>query len=359
VGIVEFQSVTKKYGGTAVLNELDLVIEKGDFMVVFGLPGCGKSVLVRLLMGLDKPDSGKILLRGDDVRNIRPGFRNIGYIPQSFALINHMDIYKNIAYPLKLQRISKDEIKKEVHRVAKMLDIDDLLEKKPAQTSGGQKQRIAIARGLIKRSDIYVFDDPLVGLDFKLREKIVDDLRNLRGLEDTTFIYTTSDSLETFQLAEKATLLDGGKVIESTDPFSLYMKPQREESMRILGFPTSNMLEASLESNRIHTNGFSFTIPEHKCKATEIIVGIRPEHISMQQKNSDDLKLDTTVALREDLGGEEIVYLDCADITLTMMAWHYEEKDALELGKPLTVYVARENIICFDADTKERLLEVM
>jgi len=128
--------------------------------------------------------------------------------------------------------------------------------------------------------------------------------------------------------------------------------------MRILGFPNANMLEASFDGETVHTNGFSFTMPEYAGKASEVVVGIRPEHIGMQQKNADDLKLDTTVALREDLGGEEIVYLDIGDVTLTMMIWHHEEKEALELGKPLAVYIARENLIFFDAESKNRLEEV-
>ena len=178
--IVEFHGVTKRYGKTEILKELDLKIPENDFTVVYGLPSSGKSVLLRVLMGLEFPDEGDILLRGQDVRKRPPNERNLGYIPQDFALFPQKTIFENIAYPLRLMRRPDGEIRGIVQRAAEMLSIDDLLGKLPTQLSGGQKQRVAIARGIVKETDIYVFDDPLAGLDFKLREKLFDDLKMLR-----------------------------------------------------------------------------------------------------------------------------------------------------------------------------------
>ena len=189
-------------------------------------------------------------LRGREVSNVNPGEHNIGYVPQSFALFPHQTVYQNIAYPLKIQKRPKAEIDAEVHRVAQMLSIEDLLEKKPDQTSGGQKQRIAIARGIIKHTDLYIFDDPFVGLDFKLREQLVYDLRALRETLDTTFVYTTSDSSEALQLSKSISILHGGRMIETGDPFTLYDAPMYADSMRILGFPTRTCWRAASRAAR-------------------------------------------------------------------------------------------------------------
>ena len=230
--IIELKNLMKTYRGKQpLLQNLNLTVEDKDFKVVFGLPGCGKSVLMRMIMGLERPDAGEVFLRGREVSNVNPGEHNIGYVPQSFALFPHQTVYQNIAYPLTIQKRPKDEIDAEVHRVAKMLSIEELLVKKPEQTSGGQKQRIAIARGIIKHTDLYIFDDPFVGLDFKLREQLVYDLRDLREKLDTTFVYTTSDSSEALQLSKSISILHSGRVMETSDPFTLYDAPQCADSM--------------------------------------------------------------------------------------------------------------------------------
>ena len=355
MAIVEYKNVSKYYDKNCVINSLNLSIAENDFLVVFGLPGCGKSVLMRLLMGLEQPDTGTLFLRGQDAADIRPGDRNIGYVPQSFALMSHLTVYNNIAYPLKLEKAPKDVIEREVMRVAGMLHIEDLLQKRPDQTSGGQKQRIAIARGIIKKTDVYVFDDPLVGLDFKLREQLVDDLRELQEVIGATFIYTTSDSLETLQLAKNVALFNGGKIVEQADPFTLYDAPQREESMRILGFPNANIVKGNLSNGSLKTDVFTADIPRLKDKSGEVSVGIRPEHFSLQSAGGGEISLDAVVSLREDLGGEEILYFDINKNTLIMMVWHHDEKESLEIGSKIKVYVKTDDIICFDAQSGERL----
>ncbi len=355
MAIVEFKNVSKAYKDKTVIDSLDLTVENNDFLVIFGLPGCGKSVLMRLLMGLEPQDGGEIYLREQDASGIRPGDRNIGYIPQSFALMSHLSVYDNIAYPLKLEKAPKALIAEEVERVSKMLHIEDLLLKRPDQTSGGQKQRIAIARGIIKKSDLYVFDDPLVGLDFKLREQLVDDLRSLQEVIGATFIYTTSDSLETLQLAKNVAMLDHGMIVEKADPFTLYDTPGREESMRILGFPNSNIINGSVTKGSLKTDVFSLDAPALKDHSGDVIVGVRPEHFSLNSKGGEELALDATVSLREDLGGEEIIYFDIGSTTLIMMAWHHEEKAAIDIGSKIKVYVKAGDIICFDAGSKQRL----
>lgn len=352
--IIELKNLYKAYRGKeALMTGLNLTVEEKDFKVVFGLPGCGKSVLMRIIMGLERPDRGEVFLRGGEVSNVNPGEHNIGYVPQSFALFPHQTVYQNIAYPLTIQKRPKGEIDAEVHRVAKMLAIEDLLEKKPDQTSGGQKQRIAIARGIIKHTDLYIFDDPFVGLDFKLREQLVYDLRDLQEKLDTTFVYTTSDSSEALQLSKTISILHGGHVIETNDPFELYDAPQCADSMRVLGFPNANMLEGKIENGTLVTE--AFTVEGIGKPDGNVIVGIRPEHFKLEEGGDSAFTFGATVSLREDLGGEEIVYFDVGSQTLTMMGWHYEGSYEPKLGEKITVSVETKDIICFDAASKIRL----
>ncbi len=352
--IIELKNLYKAYRGkSALMTGLNLTVEEKDFKVVFGLPSCGKSVLMRIIMGLEQPDKGEVFLRGDEVSNVNPGAHNIGYVPQSFALFPHRTVYQNIAYPLTIQKRPKSEIDAEVHRVASMLSIEDLLEKKPDQTSGGQKQRIAIARGIIKHTDLYIFDDPFVGLDFKLREQLVYDLRDLQESLDTTFVYTTSDSSEALQLSKSTSILHGGNIIETNDPFDLYNLPQSADSMRVLGFPNANMLEGKIERGSLITD--AFTVAGIGKPDGNVIVGIRPEHFKMESGGEKTFSFEATVSLREDLGGEEIIYFDVGTQTLTMMGWHYENSYEPKLGEKVTISVEMKNIICFDATSKIRL----
>jgi len=359
--IVEYKNITQKYNKLEVLKNLSLEIEEKDFTVIFGLPSCGKSVLMRLLMGLEKPVSGQIFLRGQDTAGINAGDRNIGYIPQSFALYPHLSVYDNIAYPLKLMKKSKAEIAKEVDRVSEMLNIKDLLQKKPDQTSGGQKQRIAIARGIIKDSDLFILDDPLVGLDFKLREQLVYDLKELQDVMNATFIYTTSDTLEALELAKTLVVLNEGKVVEKGSPFELYTTPKHTDTMSILGFPNANMLAGTLSdakgSKRLTTDLFKTDIPVDTGYTGNVMVGIRPEDFSLSKPDSDFIELSAVITLREDLGGEEILYFEVGGVILTMMVWHHEEKSALTIGSNISVYLAKDKLVCFDEGNKLNLKE--
>ena len=175
---IELENISKSYGSTSVLSGVNPRFERGRFSVVLGSPVSGKSVLMRLIMGLEPPDRGRVLFRGRAVTNEPAGVRNFGYVPQSFALYPHYRVFDNIAYPLVLAK-KKAGLRERVERIAKQLRIDHLLSKYPNQLSGGEKQRVALARGMIKDSSVFILDDPLVGLDFKLRESLFVDLRDM------------------------------------------------------------------------------------------------------------------------------------------------------------------------------------
>ncbi len=361
MSIVEIRNLSKQYGKRLVLKDVSLSVQAGEFLVVYGLPVSGKSVLVRLITGLEQPTSGQIFLRGEDMTRASPGDRNLGYVPQSFALYPHFSVFDNIAYPLTLINAPKEHIKAEVERAAQLLRIEQFLDRRPDQLSGGQKQRVAIARGLVKHTDIFVLDDPLVGLDFKLREKLIEDLKTTQEELGVTFIYTTSEAIEAMQLASCIAVLDGGEIVEMGAPEELYLRPKRLETLSHVGFPQANVIPAqvSQEAGRYWVQTPLFKAPIHqasqaKAPITQALtepsfVGLRPEHIRIgDHPPANALPFPAKVLLREDLGGEEIVYLDAAGLQLTTVLRSDDELAlGIEIDQMITAWVHPSDIAVY------------
>jgi len=331
---VEFNSIKKKYRNNEVLRDITFKINQNEFTILFGEPGCGKSVILRLLTGIEKPDSGYIKIRGENISNKPVSEINIGYIPQSFALYPHYSVYDNIAYPLKLVKASKEEIDKSLSKIAKMLRIDHLLNKKPDQLSGGEKQRVAIARGLVKKTDIFVFDDPLAGLDFKLREQLIDDLREMQRLISSTFIYATSDPLETLMLAQNVLVIHEGRIVDQGPLEEVYKNANHIKSFEILDFPRSNIINGRLEklNDRVYCTTEIFKIPvdifniEDINESNEVFIGIRPGDISPAEKEEGNMvSFSAKVILSEDLGAELLLHLESNGIKLMSILRHEDE----------------------------------
>lgn len=353
MAILELKQLTKRYGSASILQGVDLSVDASDFAVVYGTPSSGKSVLVRLLTGLEQPDGGQILLRGQDVTKASAGARNIGYVPQSFALYPHLNVYKNIAYPLTLARLSNREIEPAVGRVAELLGIADLLQRKPDQLSGGQKQRVAIARGLVKNTELFILDDPLVGLDFKLRERLIDDLKATQKTLGVTFLYTTSDAVETLMLARSIAVLHAGRIVEQGAPMQLYTAPQRAETMRYVGFPQANFVEGKIvqrDGERVVETPL-FSVPANGTLAAgqTVSIGVRPEHINLATAApANTITGRAKVLLREDLGGEEIVYLDVDGRQLTTVLRSDDESQAhVGIDQLVTYWIAPADLVVF------------
>lgn len=355
---IEFRNVTKSYRHKEVLKGLDLTIEGGSFSVILGAPGCGKSVILRLLAGLEKANSGDIFLRGVDAAKLSPGERNIGYTPQSFALYPNYKVYDNIAYPLSLAGESKAEIDRVVNNCAEMLHITKLLKKSPDQLSGGEKQRVAIARGIAKKTDIFVFDDPLTGLDFKLREQLFDDLKNMQETLKATFIYTTSDALEALILAQTVSVLHDGRCVESGMLEPVFDAPENAHSMELLGFPKTNMVQGKVvrENGRSYCQTEIATIPvsltESDCETA--VVGIRPQHVKLDvSANSGLVTSPAKIMLKEDLGGELLVHLKINDHPVLAVARQDEINTLSE--DSTTIGIKPSDVLIFDPTTGRRI----
>ncbi len=357
--VLRLESVAKVYGDTEVLNDVALTVDAGDFYVISGQPSSGKSVLLRLILGLESPDLGSINLRGESVTDEGPQRRNIGYVPQSFALFPNKSVRDNITYPMRVDKTGKKTIEESLERVSELLNIRDLVDKKPGQLSGGQKQRVAIARGLAKETDIFVLDDPLVGLDFKLRERLIDDLKKTRAALGVTFIYSTSDSLEALLLANRVGILSDGTIMEEGELEKVYDKPGNSASMATLGFPSVNFLDGLLIKTDTESvaqcaiGSFPMNRSDYE---GPVVLGIRPEHIEIQSEDSADGFL-SQVLFTEDVGGSEIIYVESNNERLILVLGASDPQLSKVRTGEFVATVQPEHIVAFDPNTLQRISE--
>lgn len=353
---IRFEGISKSYRRTQALDRIDLDIEAAGLTVVCGPPGCGKSVLARILIGLEAPTAGRILFDGTDITRMPASERSIGYVPQSFALFPHMSVFDNIAYPMALQGVPRSEIAARVDQAAGILRIRPLLAKRPSQLSGGEKQRAAIARGILKNANIFILDDPLVGLDFKLRESLMEDLKDMRAELDATFLYITSDPLEALTMAEHLVVLDRGRMIEAGPVDAVYYNPTRLRTIELVGFPRCNVLPGRLEA----ANGACVTaigrLPvtlENGATSPEAVVAIRPEDIGPPAAGAAPIGVGK-VTLVENLGSESVVYLELHGTTLVTTV-SARALSSLDLGDSFPVDVRPGGPIIFDAASGQRI----
>lgn len=358
--MLELRSLSKSYGSVSVLHDLSLTVNRGDFAVLSGLPSSGKSVVLRLVLGLEAPDAGEVHLRGTDVSGEGPEARRIGYVPQSFALFPNKSVRDNITYPMRLDKAPKAAIEEALDRVCSLLTITDLLGKMPDQLSGGQKQRVAIARGLAKDTDFFVLDDPLVGLDFKLRERLIDDLKRTRAALDVTFLYSTSDTLESLLLATTVAILANGTVVEQGALADVYAEPRSAESLRGLGFPEANFFAGTLRRTGSETTcetvfGDVQLAMEGGSSANDVIVGLRPEHVRIGEPVPGSISVDAELEFTEDVGGSEILYMSSGGTPIVTVLGASSELLAGLGTSQVRASMVPEDLIVFDAITKVRI----
>jgi ABC-type sugar transport system ATPase subunit len=347
------QDVSKAYGHKTVLDGVGLTIHNNDFYVLTGPPSSGKSVLLRIILGLDQPDRGQVTISGTDVTNSGPQDRRIGYVPQSFALFPNKSVRQNITYPMRLDKVDKTTIEDSLARVAELLAIGDLLDKMPNQLSGGQKQRVAIARGLARQADFFVLDDPLVGLDFKLRERLIDDLKKTRSVLGATFLYSTSDALESLLLASRVGVLSNGVIVDEGELAAVYDDPQSSDSMQTLGFPSASVTPADVSNGRASSaiGDFSVDVGDFQGSA---LVGVRPEHIRLGSVDGAITKT-AEVLFTEDIGGSEIIYLGVDGTGLSTVIGAESPEISMVETKKVTISIMPTNLLVFDSQSRRRI----
>ena len=313
---VELKNVNKSFGKTKVIRDVHLSIRKGEFVVFVGPSGCGKSTLLRLIAGLENLTDGEIIIADKPVTDLPPSERGIAMVFQSYALYPHMSVFQNMAFSLSLQSLSKAEIKTRVEAAAKILQMEHLLDRRPAALSGGQRQRVAIGRAIVRNPDVFLFDEPLSNLDAALRHDTRVEIARLHLQLEATTIYVTHDQVEAMTLADKIVVLKDGEVMQTGNPMELFNKPENEFVAGFLGSPTMNFFNGVLGTVRNEVNLAEFhgqgmklrdlrLVSTGKISGTAVRLGIRPQHLVLDSKGT----LKGKVTLLEQLGTETIIEL--------------------------------------------------
>ncbi len=316
---VELRDVVKRFGKTVAVDHVSIEIRDREFFVLLGPSGCGKTTTLRLVAGLEYPDEGSILIDGEDVTYSEPKERNVAMVFQNYALYPNMSVFDNIAFPLKIRKkylgLNDDEIKKNVVEIARLLRIEELLDRKPGQLSGGQQQRVALARALVRRPKIWLMDEPLSNLDALLRIAMRAELKRLQKELGITTIYVTHDQAEAMSMADRIAVMNKGKVIQVGGPKDVFLEPSHVFVATFLGSPPMNIVECRLESadNRIFIECPGLKreldvpeVDEYSELRGKIYLGIRPEFISIS-KTPQPASIKGTVYVVEPLGTENII----------------------------------------------------
>jgi multiple sugar transport system ATP-binding protein len=294
---ITLDQVTKEFsGGVRAVDAVDLTIGSGEFLVLVGPSGCGKSTLLRMVAGLEEVSGGRITIGERDVTNLSPRDRDIAMVFQNYALYPHYTVAKNLAYGLRVRRTSKEEINRRVAEVARMLGLEDLLQRRPSALSGGQRQRVAMGRAIVREPAAFLMDEPLSNLDAKLRVDMRAQLARLHAELGVTTVYVTHDQVEAMTLGQRVAVMRDGRVQQVDTPQNLYRRPANLFVAAFIGSPPMNLVEADVDDGRVSFAGIALPAPGNV--NGHVIVGIRPQDLAV----SDDGELTVEPAVVEDLG---------------------------------------------------------
>jgi multiple sugar transport system ATP-binding protein len=344
---IVLERVTKVFAGdVAAVDDISLRIEDGEFMVLVGPSGCGKSTLLRLIAGLEDVDAGAISIGERDVTELQPRERDVAMVFQSYALYPHMTVRQNLGYGLKVRRLGKQESEERVERVARLLRLDDLLDRRPAALSGGQRQRVAMGRAIVREPQAFLMDEPLSNLDAKLRVGMRAQLASLHARLRATTVYVTHDQVEAMTLGQRVAVMRDGRIQQVDTPKELYARPVNLFVASFIGSPAMNLVEARLDGAAIEFGGHRIPLPpEHLPETTsgEIVLGIRPESFEDASFADGSLpRLDVDVAVVEDLGSDaHVVFRVDATPVYTEELRHDREEETLIAGDGAAVFTAR------------------
>lgn len=306
---VTIDSVSQHFGKYQILNNVSLKIEKGEFVVIVGPSGCGKSTLLRLIAGLDVVETGSILINDRCVNQTPPSARDIAMVFQSYALYPHMTVYDNMAYGLKMRKMPKDLIRTRVEAASQMLQLNDYLQRKPAALSGGQRQRVAMGRAIVRSPAVFLFDEPLSNLDFKLRTEMRHEIKKLHQQLNATCIYVTHDQTEAMTMASRVVVLHGGRIEQVGTPRMVYDYPASMFVASFLGHYPMNFIPATLNKpdSRVEMSiGAEWPMPTLSSSQDNIVIGLRPEHIQFTSCDTPG-RIAVYVESVDDMGSDKLV----------------------------------------------------
>jgi multiple sugar transport system ATP-binding protein len=326
---ISLHNVVKKFGDHEVVHSINLEIKDTEFIVLVGPSGCGKSTTLRMIAGLEEITGGEIVIGNRVVNNILAKDRNIAMVFQSYALYPHMNVFNNMSFALKLQKVPKPEIKERVNNAARILNIEELLNRRPSELSGGQRQRVAMGRAIVRNPDIFLFDEPLSNLDAKLRTQMRVEIKELHQRVKNTIVYVTHDQVEAMTLGDRIVVLKDGYIEQVGDPIELFQNPVNTFVAGFIGSPPMNQIEGTIIKNGdqldiIFPDGFKLPIPDKPgakiSEGQKIVMGLRPGDIFLEEGSNhipEDWKFDAEILVTEPLGSETYMHLDVSGLKIT------------------------------------------
>ena len=358
---VNYEHVTKHFGDVVAVNDLNIEIADKEFLVLLGPSGCGKTTALRLLAGLEEITQGNIYIGGQLVNDVPPKDRDIAMVFQSYALYPHMSVYDNMAFGLKLRKTPKDEIDRRVKEAARILRIEELLDRKPKQLSGGQRQSVAVGRSIVREPKVFLMDEPLSNLDAKLRVAARAEISKLHLRLETTFIYVTHDQVEAMTMGTRVVVLKDGLLQQVDTPQNLYNRPANLFVAGFIGSPAMNFFDVTLasENGDLYVDGGTFRVkvPESKLQAflpykgQRVTFGIRPDDIHDPHFTPPNIvpgKIEAEVDVTELMGNEVFVHLLTGERSFT---GRFDPRTGARVGDTIETVVNMDNMHAFDPQT--------
>jgi multiple sugar transport system ATP-binding protein len=358
---VSLRNVIKRFDNIEAVRSINLDIPDNEFVVLVGPSGCGKSTTLRMIAGLEEVTAGDIYIGGEIVNDRPPKDRDIAMVFQNYALYPHMTAYENMSFGLKLRKFSKDEIRKRVDNAARILDITELLDRKPKALSGGQRQRVAMGRAIVRNPKVFLFDEPLSNLDAKLRVQMRTEIKRVHQMVKTTTVYVTHDQVEAMTLADRVVVMNGGLIEQIASPQDLYHHPKTRFVAGFIGSPAMNFIRCRLEQNgaglRVRiSDKISLPVPAARLAryqpltGKDLTLGLRPEHITEPRRSDRDQNCEFSVILDvvEPMGMETMVFFT---VDGQEICGRVEPGSAAGPGETMRLYANMEHMHLIDPQT--------
>ncbi|MBB3233569.1 ABC transporter ATP-binding protein [Phyllobacterium endophyticum] len=357
---LELVNVHKRFGAVETLKGIDLSLASGEFLVLLGPSGCGKSTLLNIIAGLAEATGGDVRIGNRSVTGVHPKNRDIAMVFQSYALYPNMSVARNIGFGLEMRNVPAAERKQAVEKAAKILQIENLLDRKPSELSGGQRQRVAIGRALVRDPQIFLFDEPLSNLDAKLRMEMRTELKRLHQMLGTTIVYVTHDQIEAMTLATRIAVMRNGQIEQLATPDEIYNRPATRYVASFVGSPPMNMLDARVADGVAYVDGSPGGIPlprefrDNAASARDVIIGIRPESLTLASRDGG-LAIEAEVDVVELTGPELVVTSTIGNQRLTASL---PPKTRIAVGATQRFDVDASALHIFDKATGQRIQRV-
>jgi ABC-type sugar transport system ATPase subunit len=353
---LQLRGINKSFGAVKVIHDVDLDIGNGEFVVFVGPSGCGKSTLLRTISGLEEPTSGQVLIGGEDVTDYDPSERGVAMVFQSYALYPHMTVEQNLGFGLRMGGMPRDQVAERVAQAATILELTDLLDRKPRQLSGGQRQRVAIGRAIVRQPKAFLFDEPLSNLDAELRVQMRIEIARLHQQLGATMVYVTHDQVEAMTLADRIVVLRAGRIEQQGTPIELYDNPDNQFVAGFIGSPRMNFLDGKItaidgDTMTVSLNAFDAPALSVRRRGSggevgqAISVGVRPEHFADATLGGPTLTAKAQVV--EQLGGVSYVYAVGND-GQTKVTIQQKGHSSISSGAPITVGIEPGALLAFD-----------